>query len=725
MAWTNDDLARRDDYPYLSGKDRRAFILEVGADPVFLAPEKITVRPLEAGGRVQEASTLRPVSVEGRLLDTVDFELTVRRLAGAGPWAGTRVLPGYIPMLAVGSNAAPAQLQRKFQAWKVAPGHDRAAPILCMPIRLQDLAPVFSAHISPYGAIPLTLGEVPGWHDLFVVFLPSELMYAMNASESLGINYCLGRWQADPAKVDLSYEGELPFAYTYLSRHGVLEVGGEFVPYVRPAGGKAPSAIGQKALRALLWPTLKDNPVIAKAMGLVEATETESEAAARKGDPLGGLLIEERTMFLVSQALKDVAADHLPSSVSVVAGSNGFAQHASRVYDPQINLIPSGERTFSNGLMRALVSSTLANRVSAADRAEGRRVHRWVGRLLGPIEKWFEIDRPCVLISFHRLARQEVRVLCRLRSEDFGAGVKIYGGPGLARLEAEKIREKGLDRFERLQSAAKTHPDTLRRGYIDAYQAGTVCVVPQSIRGALGHAFDDTRVMARIEPVDIGLRDRLREIVGFLSLGWQDGYVRVAKLPIEDMEKSIARIQPNVIDVLGTLAGYEGVLESVCRVGDRNVYKRKTVRALQCTKDHMAERVSREDFSPSLKARYVNADALFGVSDSHPIVMLDRSARTDLLTNDEDSSYPDEGPETFLQPLRIRRSNLGVFQKEVVLLFFSLAAFTYGTFSLLNNLPAANGRSSNIFWAVFVAAAMTIVSMSVRYRRRAVKFRSV
>jgi len=37
--------------PPPSGADRRALILEVGIDPVFAAPEKITIRPIEAGGR--------------------------------------------------------------------------------------------------------------------------------------------------------------------------------------------------------------------------------------------------------------------------------------------------------------------------------------------------------------------------------------------------------------------------------------------------------------------------------------------------------------------------------------------------------------------------------------------------------------------------------------------------------------------------------------------------
>ena len=59
-----------------------------------------------------------------------------------------------VPVLAYGSNAAPAAL-----AHKLALSSD---PVLVVPAWLDDFDVVYSAHISPYGAVPAAIQRSPG-----------------------------------------------------------------------------------------------------------------------------------------------------------------------------------------------------------------------------------------------------------------------------------------------------------------------------------------------------------------------------------------------------------------------------------------------------------------------------------------------------------------------------------------------------------------------------------
>ena len=58
------------------------------------------------------------------------------------------------PVLAYGSNAAPEVLSRKLAL--------SDQPVLVVPARLREFDVVYSAHISPYGAVPATLQRSPG-----------------------------------------------------------------------------------------------------------------------------------------------------------------------------------------------------------------------------------------------------------------------------------------------------------------------------------------------------------------------------------------------------------------------------------------------------------------------------------------------------------------------------------------------------------------------------------
>lgn len=103
------------------------------------------------------------------------------------------------PVLAVGSNASPLQLARKFH-------HLPGELAVCLMARVADVVSVYAGHIAPYGSIPATLAEAPGAATrLTVNFLSAPLMAQMHATENLGEHYELTEVHA------LAYErGDAP-----------------------------------------------------------------------------------------------------------------------------------------------------------------------------------------------------------------------------------------------------------------------------------------------------------------------------------------------------------------------------------------------------------------------------------------------------------------------------------------------------------------------------------
>lgn len=95
-----------------------------------------------------------------------------KELPAAGPDLADRT-----PLLAYGSNAAPAALARKLAS----------LPGLEMPVlqaELEGFDVVYSAHVSPYGAVPATLHECPGAiAPVFVIHPTAEQRALLTASE--------------------------------------------------------------------------------------------------------------------------------------------------------------------------------------------------------------------------------------------------------------------------------------------------------------------------------------------------------------------------------------------------------------------------------------------------------------------------------------------------------------------------------------------------------------
>jgi len=114
-------------------------------------------------------------------------------------------LDGRSPLLAYGANAAPEALGRK-----LAPLPGIEMPV--MKAELEGFDVVYSAHVSPYGAVPATLVESPGTAaPVFVVHPTAEQRVLLTASEP---NY------------DLTEAGGLP---AYRSKHGCLSLDGSAV----------------------------------------------------------------------------------------------------------------------------------------------------------------------------------------------------------------------------------------------------------------------------------------------------------------------------------------------------------------------------------------------------------------------------------------------------------------------------------------------------------------
>lgn len=121
---------------------------------------------------------------------------------------------GRVPLLAYGSNAAPEMLARKLA---LAP-----EPVLVVPAWLHGFDVVYSAHISPYGAVPGTLQRSPGTTArVSVAYLTPGQLSLLSTTEP---NYELETLGPIECRPD---EGEALIELSaYLSRHGCLLLDG-------------------------------------------------------------------------------------------------------------------------------------------------------------------------------------------------------------------------------------------------------------------------------------------------------------------------------------------------------------------------------------------------------------------------------------------------------------------------------------------------------------------
>jgi hypothetical protein len=124
------------------------------------------------------------------------------------------------PLLAYGSNGSPEVLARKLAL--------SADPVLVEPTWLHDFDVVYSAHISPYGAVPATLQRSPGTVvRVAILHLTPEQLKLVSATEP---NYVAT--ELEGVRCELSSGARSSELSVYLSRHGCLLADGAEVALV-------------------------------------------------------------------------------------------------------------------------------------------------------------------------------------------------------------------------------------------------------------------------------------------------------------------------------------------------------------------------------------------------------------------------------------------------------------------------------------------------------------
>jgi hypothetical protein len=117
-------------------------------------------------------------------------------------WKHGKVLPrenfgeadtaGRIAVLAIGSNASPRQLNRKFLREPWMPEEGTECEIAVAKVTVVGIDVVYAAHQAGYGSIPATVVDSPGTKvSLFITWLTTRQFERMNETERLGSRYFL------------------------------------------------------------------------------------------------------------------------------------------------------------------------------------------------------------------------------------------------------------------------------------------------------------------------------------------------------------------------------------------------------------------------------------------------------------------------------------------------------------------------------------------------------
>lgn len=152
------------------------------------------------------------------------------------------------PILAIGSNRAPAQLARKFADFP------KPCAIVVAKARLQDFDVVYGAGIAGYGAIGgATLAPCPGVEvEVWATWLDDAQLRRMHETEGLSAGvYALLELQG----IELAFASGDAWgsAMAYVQRRGALALGGAPVALAEiPARRRRFQALRQPQLQALL-----------------------------------------------------------------------------------------------------------------------------------------------------------------------------------------------------------------------------------------------------------------------------------------------------------------------------------------------------------------------------------------------------------------------------------------------------------------------------------------
>jgi hypothetical protein len=147
---------------------------------------------------------------------------------------------GRHPILAIGSNASPAQLTRKFDDIRFSDASSPEGSIPVLTAVVDDVDVVYGAHLASYGSLPATLLDTNGARaHVFITWLTDLQLEQMNETEGLGHAY-----QLRPI-VDVHCHGlAVGSALSYVTVGGICLLGGA------PLGLASISAPGSRRPRA-------------------------------------------------------------------------------------------------------------------------------------------------------------------------------------------------------------------------------------------------------------------------------------------------------------------------------------------------------------------------------------------------------------------------------------------------------------------------------------------
>lgn len=150
--------------------------------------------------------------------------------ADSGVLHGDRMLPlerpvyeDRAPVLAVGSNASPAQLRHKMAEFGI------DSPVPMVRSRVTGVEVGVSAHVSRMGYVSASPIVSPGAvRELFVIWLDRRQLDVIDASEGVPLtrgNFWRAWLPASGVRVEVAHGQVLPGVYSYVNRHGVLHDG--------------------------------------------------------------------------------------------------------------------------------------------------------------------------------------------------------------------------------------------------------------------------------------------------------------------------------------------------------------------------------------------------------------------------------------------------------------------------------------------------------------------
>jgi hypothetical protein len=180
-------------------------------------------------------ATIAIVQDSGRRRDPLAYPFDIRsssfvwkagQVDELGQGADWQVLiAGRIPVLAIGSNAAPSQLNLKFKDSPFRAPNSRESEIPVLHVVANDVDVVYAAHIALYGSVPATLIHSAGSRaHVFATWLTPVQFEQMGRTERLGESYRLCSVRS------IEFDGnQIDEAYAFVSIAGAAIFNGRAV----------------------------------------------------------------------------------------------------------------------------------------------------------------------------------------------------------------------------------------------------------------------------------------------------------------------------------------------------------------------------------------------------------------------------------------------------------------------------------------------------------------